>query len=53
MYKQILITGSGIPDNMVQRVEDKACLQFDPDNKDYQEYLMWLAVGNTPQPAEE
>ena len=23
------------------------------DNRDYQEYLKWVAEGNTPQPAEE
>jgi hypothetical protein len=30
--------GRGIPDN--------------PDNTDYQEYLKWVADGNTPQPAD-
>jgi hypothetical protein len=24
-----------------------------PDNTDYQAYLVWLAAGNTPLPAEE
>jgi hypothetical protein len=24
-----------------------------PDNRDYQEYLKWVAEGNTPLPAEE
>ena len=23
------------------------CIPFDPDNKDYQEYLEWVAAGNT------
>jgi hypothetical protein len=25
----------------------------DPTNKDYQEYLKWVAEGNTPTPADE
>ena len=27
-------------------------IPYDPDNTDYQEYLEWLAEGNTPAPAE-
>jgi len=27
-------------------------IPFAPDNTDYQEYLKWLAEGNTPEPAE-
>tara|TARA_B100000131_G_C18056635_1_gene588709 strand:+ start:1174 stop:1350 length:177 start_codon:yes stop_codon:yes gene_type:complete len=26
-------------------------IPFDPENKDYQEYLAWVADGNTPDPA--
>ena len=36
----------------VQRLVDGACIPFDPDNRDYQEYLKWVTEGNTPQPAE-
>jgi len=28
-------------------------IPFDPANTDYQEYLKWVAAGNTPQPADE
>jgi hypothetical protein len=28
-------------------------IPFDPDNRDYQEYLKWIEAGNTPLPADE
>ena len=37
----------------VIRLADNAFIPFDPDNRDYQEYLRWLEAGNTPEPAEE
>ena len=39
--------------NVIQRIVDGACIPFDEDNRDYQEYLKWVAAGNTPLPAEE
>ena len=36
----------------VIRVADNSSIPFDPDNTDYQQYLAWLAEGNTPEDAE-
>jgi hypothetical protein len=38
---------------IVLNIEDNAFIPFDPANTDYQQYLTWLAEGNTPLPAEE
>jgi hypothetical protein len=38
---------------MYQQIKDKGgvIIPFDPANSDYQDYLAWLAAGNTPLPA--
>ena len=40
------------PPNTVLRKSDGACIPFDPTNVDYQEYLEWVAAGNTPDAAD-
>ena len=40
-------------ESCIQRMSDNVLIPFDPANRDYQEYLEWVADGNTPEPAEE
>lgn len=38
----------------IQRIEDNgkvSCIPFAPLNRDYKEYLEWVAEGNTPEEA--
>jgi len=50
-YKQVAGPGGDLLD-MVQKLPDTTFIPFDPANTDYQEYLEWVAEGNTPEPAE-
>ena len=38
--------------NHILRKEDNASIPFDSENTDYQEYLAWVAEGNTAEAAD-
>ena len=44
------ITGQTV--ETIHRIADNAFIPKSPDNTDYQEYLEWIAEGNTPKPAD-
>ena len=52
MYKKVkdLLTNEDLP--FIKRVSDETFIPFVPDNSDYQQYLKWVAEGNTPEPAD-
>jgi hypothetical protein len=52
MYRKILNTITNEEAQNILRISDGASIPFDPDNTDYQEYLEWVAEGNTPEEAE-
>ena len=50
-YKKQKTVRDGETSNVILRIEDNAFIPFDSANRDYQEYLVWISEGNTPQEA--
>jgi len=51
-YKKVLDLDGNVDVNIIYRNEDGAYIPADKANTDYQEYLAWIAEGNTPEEAE-
>jgi len=48
--------GQGEVNSIIKRITDSnivLVIPFVEDNMDYQDYLAWVAEGNTPDPADE
>ena len=44
--------GTTTPSNIILRIADNTFIRMDESVSAYQEYLEWVAEGNTPDPAE-
>ena len=53
MYKKSIdaLTGQE-SENIIKRKSDNASIPKNPENKDYQEYLKWVAAGTTIEEAD-
>ena len=53
MYKLVKSNDGQVRNDCVVKIVLNMYIPFDEANTDYQEYLKWLAEGNTPEPADE
>ena len=52
MSYKLLNDFNGNPINVIKRKSDSAHIPMNEENTDYQEYLEWVAEGNTPEAAD-
>jgi hypothetical protein len=54
MYK-LVNNGNGVLINIRKQIGETGvmAIPIEPGNRDYDEYLKWVAEGNTPEPADE
>ena len=50
--KRTVVDGVSLPEEVIRRISDGAWIPFDPLTRDYQDYLAWVAEGNTPAVAD-
>ena len=52
MYQYVRNELGNNVEGIIRRKSDGMSIPFEPANSHYQEYLEWLAEGNTPEEAE-
>lgn len=53
MYQKTKNIDTGVEAQCIKRTSDNAFIPMDPANTNYQQYLAWLAEGNTPEASDE
>ena len=51
-YKKSKDSEGNVRTDQIRRISDGAWIPFDEENKDYQDYLAWVAEGNTAEAAD-
>ena len=52
-YKKTKDSEGNVRTDQIKRISDGAWIPFDEANTDYQDYLAWVAEGNTPAEADQ
>ena len=51
-YKKSKDSEGNVRTDQIKRISDGAWIPFDEENRDYQDYLAWVAEGNTAAAAD-